>query len=216
MEKIIKKTVIIADGTFPSHEIPLSYLREADYIVCCDGSAENLIYRGMIPDAIVGDMDSLGNELKKRFSDRIYIDNDQETNDLTKAVEWCRRKGYNDLVILGATGKREDHTIGNISLLADYSEYLQILMVTDTGFFIPFRSSCEIDTVPGQQLSIFSINPETVINSGGLQYPLVRRKLGNWWQGTLNEARGNKVILEFNGGPVLVFIEFRPSLSPGL
>ncbi len=52
-------TVIVADGTFPQHEIPLGYLRNAKRIICCDGSARNLILAGMQPDAIVGDMDSL-------------------------------------------------------------------------------------------------------------------------------------------------------------
>jgi thiamine pyrophosphokinase len=208
MEKIIKTTVIIADGAFPSHEIPLGYLREAERIVCCDGSAERLVEAGMIPDAIAGDMDSLPPRLKRRFSDRIHIDTGQETNDLTKAVQWCCSTGYNDIVILGATGKREDHSVGNISLLAEYSAFVRIKMVTDTGIFLPFHESCRLNTFSGQQISVFSIDPATEITSSGLRYPLKRRKLKNWWEGTLNEATGNIVELEFSGGPVLVFQVF--------
>ena len=107
-------TVILADGTFPQHSVPLDYLRKADRIVCCDGSAENAVTAGLTPFAIVGDMDSLSREMKMRFSDRIFQDSEQETNDLTKAVKWCHGEGYNHIVITGATGKREDHTIGNI------------------------------------------------------------------------------------------------------
>lgn len=199
---------IIADGSFPVHEVPLGYLEKADVIVCCDSSAESLLNTGMIPDAIVGDMDSLSDELKERFSDRIYIDDNQETNDLTKAVEWCHASGYDDITILGATGKREDHTIGNISLLAEYSEYVNVKMVTDTGIFLPFRKSSKFKTVPGQQVSIFSISPETKITSAGLRYPLIDRKLKNWWEATLNEAIGDKVEFEIIGGPILVFLNF--------
>ena len=65
-------------------------------------------------------MDSLDPSIAGRFHDRIFRNSDQETNDLTKAVTWCSERGYRDLVILGATGKREDHTMGNISLLAEY------------------------------------------------------------------------------------------------
>ncbi len=50
--------VILADGSFPVHEIPLGYLREADHIICCDGSAESLLNAGLEPEAIVGDLDS--------------------------------------------------------------------------------------------------------------------------------------------------------------
>jgi thiamine pyrophosphokinase len=202
------KAVIVADGNFPVHEVPKGYLEKADVIVCCDGSAESLLDKGMIPDAIVGDMDSLSDVLKVRYSNRIFVDDTQETNDLTKAVEWCHASGYNDITIVGATGKREDHTIGNISLLAEYSEFVNVKMVTDTGIFLPFRTSSKIETVPGQQISIFSVSPETEITSAGLRYPLIRRKLKNWWEATLNEAIGDKVELEINGGPILVFLNF--------
>ncbi len=209
----MSKTVILADGTFPENDIPLGYLREAERIICCDGSAGNLVNAGMIPDAIVGDMDSLSDALKIRFSDRIYINKDQETNDLTKAVNWCHESGFNDIIITGATGKREDHTIGNISLLAEYSKYLKVVMVTDTGIFRPFDKTCKLESFKGQQISVFSIDPETVITSTGLRYPLTRKKLRNWWEATLNEATGDKFELEFTQGSVIVFLTFPP--SPG-
>ena len=134
-------TVIVADGTFPSHEIPLGYLRNAKRIVCCDGSTESLLMYGMLPDAIVGDLDSLNDELISRFADRIFLDENQDTNDLTKAVLWCSEMGYKDIVIVGATGKREDHTIGNISLLTEYVKDMNVIMVTDTGVLRPFLHS---------------------------------------------------------------------------
>jgi len=209
MEKINSKVVVVADGSFPSHPIPLSYIEEADVIVCCDGSTGSLVTAGYLPDAIVGDMDSLDAELAERFADRIHADNDQETNDLTKTVLWCRNCGYNEITIVGATGKREDHTLGNISLLADYSEYIKVRMVTDTGIILPFKKSCKIETFKGQQISIFSINPDTEITSSGLKYSLAGKKLRNWWEATLNEAVGDVVKLEFEGGAVLVFLLFR-------
>jgi thiamine pyrophosphokinase len=202
------KTVIIADGIFPSHDIPLGFLEEADTRVCCDGSTASLVDAGYVPDAIVGDMDSLGADLANRFADRIFIDEEQETNDLTKAVNWCKESGYKDIVIVGATGKREDHTIGNISLLAEYSKFVTIKMVTDTGIFLPFRENCRISSFKGQQISVFSIDTETEITSSGLRYPLINRKLGNWWEATLNEATGDHFELTFKGGPVLVFLQF--------
>jgi thiamine pyrophosphokinase len=208
------KTVVVADGSFPVHEIPLVYLRDADVIVCCDGSAENLVKYGLVPEAIVGDMDSLNEELTVRFADRIYIDESQDTNDLTKAVTWCHNSGYNDIVIVGATGKREDHTVGNISLLAEYSKYVKIRMITDTGIFMPYHESCKISASPGQQVSVFSINPETEITSVGLKYALNKRKLDNWWEATLNEVLGDSFELRFSGGSVLVFLSFAAPLPP--
>ena len=142
------KTIILADGSFPVHEIPLGYLKNAERIVCCDGSAEALLNAGMIPEAIVGDMDTIKKGTAKRFSDRIYRDKDQDINDLTKAVKWCLKRDFRDIVILGATGKREDHTIGNISLLAEYAKDADIIMVTDTGILRPFLESCRVSSFP--------------------------------------------------------------------
>jgi thiamine pyrophosphokinase len=208
------EAVILADGAFPEHKIPLGYLGNAYKIICCDGSAESLVNAGLLPEAIIGDMDSLSKELKNRFADRIYVDDTQETNDLTKAVQWCHHYGYNDIVIVGATGKREDHTIGNISLLAEYSEYVNVRMITDTGMFIPFREPCKVETFPGQQVSIFSIDPSTEITSSGLLYPLNRKILKNWWEATLNEALGEFFELKFNGGPIIVFLKFKDPPTP--
>jgi thiamine pyrophosphokinase len=200
--------VIVADGSFPEHEIPLGYLKNAGKIICCDGSAGNLVSAGYIPDAIVGDLDSLTENLAIRFADRIFLDESQDTNDLTKAVQWCREMNYNEIVIIGATGKREDHTIGNISLLAEYAKTMNVKMVTDTGIFIPFLKSCTVQSFPGQQVSLFSIDPETEITSSGLKYPLNGIKISNWWVATLNEAPGDSFSLEFTNGKVIVYLKY--------
>jgi thiamine pyrophosphokinase len=202
-------TVIIADGIFPTHEIPLGYIRNAERIVCCDGSARNTIEAGFEPASIVGDMDSLDSELLDKYADRIHADINQETNDLTKAVVWCRNNGFRDIAIVGATGKREDHTIGNISLLAEYCTDTNVIMISDTGIFRPFLKSSVINSFPGQQVSVFSIDPETEITSRGLLYPLKGTKLKNWWSGTLNEAAGESFSIEFSRGRIIVYLKFR-------
>jgi thiamine pyrophosphokinase len=210
---LVSATTIVADGTFPGHQIPHGYLKNAARIICCDGSAQNLVLAGYIPDAIVGDMDSLSEDLKVRFADRLFPDENQSTNDLTKAVEWCREMNYNDVVIVGATGKREDHTIGNISLLAEYAVNMNVRMVTDTGIFIPFLKSFNMPTFKGQQISIFSINPETEISSTGLKFPLNKLKIKNWWVATLNEALEDSFSLEFSNGRVIVYLKFADSYA---
>ncbi len=202
------EAVVLADGRFPTHSIPLAYLRKADHIICCDGSAESLIAADMEPEAIVGDLDSLNPLMAERFADRLFRDSDQDTNDLTKAVRWCINKRYKEIVIVGATGKREDHTIGNISLLTEYAREISVSMVTDTGTFTPLLKSSVVKCFPGQQVSIFSINPETEITSAGLKYPLNKRRLNNWWEATLNEAETDAIEFSFRGGPLIVYQKF--------
>lgn len=201
--------VILADGSFPVHQIPLSFLRDAEHVICCDGSAESLFLAGLEPEAIVGDLDSLVPGVAARFADRLFKVTEQDTNDLTKAVRWCIKNGYKEITILGATGKREDHTIANISLLAEYAREIKVVMITDAGTFMPLLKSSTIECYPGQLVSIFSINPETEVTSGGLKYQLQNLKLHNWWRATLNEATGDSFELSFRGGPLIVYLKFR-------
>ena len=202
------KTVILANGMYPSHEIPLKYLKEADLIVCCDGAAEKLVEHGLEPGIITGDLDSLSPMLKKRYHSILVPDPDQEINDLTKAVRWCVAQGIREVTIVGATGIREDHTLGNISLLADYSIMLNATMLTDTGSFRSFDGSVTIPSYPGQQVSLFAIDPSLAVSSTGLRYPLEDLRLHSWWRGTLNEAEGESFTLSFEGGIVIVFVEY--------
>ncbi len=201
-----KPTIILANGCFPKTGLPLGYLDNAEYIVCCDGAVSSLIEYGLEPWAIAGDLDSIPEDLKKKYADRLYYDGDLETNDLTKAVRYCLVKGITDIVILGATGIREDHTLGNISLLADYAESLSVKMVTDYGIFIPVQSGKPVSSWPGQQISLFAIDKNTKISSSGLKYPLDKLELKNWWMGTLNESRADNFILNFDKGRVIAFL----------
>ena len=201
------KTVILANGQYPSHPVPVKCLEEADLIVCCDGAAEKLVAHGLEPGIITGDIDSVSSELKKKYEHILVRDSEQETNDLTKAVRWCMARGIEEVVILGATGIREDHTLGNISLLADYSHKIKATMLTDTGTFRVFDRSVTIDSFPGQQVSLFSIDPGLAVTSAGLRYPLKNLKLASWWRGTLNEAIGDSFTLEFDKGMLIVFME---------
>ncbi|HUW92250.1 MAG TPA: thiamine diphosphokinase [Bacteroidales bacterium] len=202
------KTVILANGSYPSHSVPLKLLEEADLIVCCDGAAEKLTSHGIMPGAIVGDLDSVSPAIKEKYKEVLYPDSDQETNDLTKAVKWCLKRGIKEVTIVGATGLREDHTLANISLMAEYSRDLKVVMYTDTGLFESFDRTATLESYPRQQVSVFSITPETAITSAGLRYPLHGLKLRNWWRGTLNEAADERFSLEFTDGIVIVFRQY--------
>ncbi|MCL2502564.1 MAG: thiamine diphosphokinase, partial [Bacteroidales bacterium] len=197
------------------HPLPLFLLNQAQTIICCAGAAQKLIAHGKEPDYITGDMDSLSSKLFERFRERIVSSSCQETNDLTKAVRLCQQKGYPHIHILGATGRREDHTIANISLLADYAQFLQVEMITDHGIFIPLLRDQEIATLPGMQLSIFSLDPDISLQASGLKYPVDNLHFDSWWKGSLNEAVGHRCSFRFSRGRLLVFMAYGPSGREG-
>ncbi len=191
--------VILADGDYPAGRIAAALLRNARRVVCCDGAALRFTAEGGEPWAIAGDGDSLPAELAGRYAPILRHEAEQDTNDLTKAVRFCLREGERRIVILGATGRREDHTLGNISLLTDYmASGAEVRMVTDYGVFDPMAGEAVFESRTGQQVSLFTPDPQTEVTGEGLKYPLPPR-FRNWWCGTLNEATGAEFSLRIAG-----------------
>ncbi|MDO5309438.1 MAG: thiamine diphosphokinase [Planctomycetia bacterium] len=205
----IPRTVILANGAFPQSAKTLSILATAQRLVCCDGAAQQALEHSYVPDLIVGDLDSLSSELREKYSDRIVCLSEQETNDLNKAFQVCLANGWRKLTILGATGRREDHTLGNIARLVDFAkETPDIQLVTDDGtFFVASCSGGIFITEPRAQVSIFSFDPEQEITSHGLKYPLTAMRLNRWYQATLNETLEQEFSLDFTKDtPILIYI----------
>lgn len=198
--------VILAAGTFPTHPIPLAVLNSAKFVCCCDSAAVEYISRGGKPDAIVGDGDSIPQELKQRYSDIWHQVDEQADNDLTKATRFCAALGHKKIAYVGATGRREDHTLGNISLMARYPhDYgVQPTMFTDNGFFKSAHDHISIATQQGLQVSVFNLSAKR-ISAKGLKWPTYA--FTEWWQGTLNEATGRTVQIECDGD-VVVFVTY--------
>lgn len=204
-ETMETEAVILANGEYPVHPLPLQVLMEAPYVVCCDGGADAYIGKGYVPDIIIGDGDSLSPENRTRYASIIHYNSDQETNDQTKAVHFLLSQNIHRMTIVGATGKREDHTLGNISLLIDYMRAgADVRTLTDYGVFIPCRNTRSFKGHPGQQVSIFNFGASG-LRAEGLVYPL--SDFTNWWQGTLNECTGDTFTI-YASGEYLVFINY--------
>ena len=199
------EAVIVAGGDYPTSEQALQVLHNAPYVVCCDGAADRYIATGHVPDAIVGDGDSISAYNRTKYAARLHIVAEQETNDQTKAVNFLLSKGMRHIAIVGATGRREDHTIGNISLLIEYARAgAQVRSFTDHGVFIPCNSDTTLKCHKGQQVSIFSITAKN-LSAEGLLYPIY--DFSNWWQGTLNECTGEEFTIHAEG-EYLLFVNF--------
>lgn len=204
---------ILCDGDFPGNADVRDRLMSCDVVVCCDGAASSFM-RFRKPEFVVGDMDSLPENLRQELADQVFPVGEQESNDLSKAFRWiCSMlrvgKGRTlpefSITVFGATGKREDHTLGNISLLADFAEYLEqcgargdLSLVTDYGVFAPVLNSCRMTLPKGQPLSIFAFDPSLRIESSGLEYSTDGVRFDMWWKATLNRVSSPEVELRFS------------------
>ena len=191
------QVVIVGNGEFPTTPLTLKILKEATTVILCDGAANSYIKTGRNFDVIIGDGDSVSTEVKQNYASKIIINSDQETNDQTKAINFLYSKGITEISIIGATGKREDHSLGNISLLIDYMQQgINAKIFTDYGVFIPVTGNAKVLVNPKQKVSIFNYNC-TEMSAIGLKYPI--RAFNALWQGTLNEALNNEIIISTNG-----------------
>ena len=200
-------TVILAAGDFPTHPAPLATLEAAAHVVCCDSAASALLAYGRKPDAVVGDMDSLPEALRRRLGDRVVAVAEQDDNDLAKAFRHALSRGWRDIAILGATGRREDHTLANIAWLADFAPLADdVSMITDNGVFRAYLPpAASFRATLGTQVSIFGFDPEDPVSASGLKFPVERLRLARWWTASLNEAVSDTVELHFAKGPLIVF-----------
>ncbi len=204
--------VIICDGKFPKTEYPRYVIRTADFIICCDGALRKFMRNSTaifgeerLPDLVIGDMDTLSPSLQKKYADIIIKEEEQEHNDQTKAVRWALNnlRDIDTIHILGATGGRADHTIGNVSLLMEYTRMFDLgdtalEMISDEGTFFPINDTTEFECGIGRGVSIFTPDNSLRIKSSGLEYPTDDVVFDNWWKATLNVASQDSVRLELS------------------
>lgn len=193
-----RPAVILANGSYPTHEIPLEILKGHGYLCCCDRAGLTALEHGLRPDAIVGDGDSMPLSTQRELADIFHKVDEQEYNDLTKATRFMLAKGFKKIVYLGATGLREDHTIANVSLMATYRKEMGVepIMATDYGWFSVNEGKHVFRAFPGQQVSIFNLGCSK-LSSRGLRwdaYPYATA-----WQGTLNEAVASSFEMDGDG-----------------
>jgi thiamine pyrophosphokinase len=199
--------VILGNGAFPTEPYPLFLLDQAEGVVCCDGAIEKWLEHDASarPLAIVGDLDSVPAQLKEQFASVLVPVTEQEHNDQTKALAWVleNHPEVSEIVFLGATGLREDHTIGNLGLLMDYPRQFnlgerKLSMVSDFGTAFVVTDSSDLHLGEGRRISLFSADNSLRVCSEGLEWPLDEVVFDAWWKATLNRTSAPIVSLHFN------------------
>jgi thiamine pyrophosphokinase len=184
-----EELAILAAGAPPTHPVPLAHLRSADVLVCCDGAYAVARRLGREADSVVGDGDSLSVDDRSRLEGRFVHVSEQDTNDLAKAFRFAVTCRPRRIVILGATGLREDHALGNIFWLFDFVEaFPSTCICTDPGTFEVVASERTFACSPGTAVSVFVPDREARVASKGLAWPLDGVRFTDLHCATLNRA----------------------------
>ena len=199
------RTVILAAGDFPRKGgAAWKILAGAKRVVACDSAAN--AYRRRFrrwPDVIIGDLDSirLPSSAVPVACSLVRVP-EQDTNDLEKAIAYCASRGWKKPVILGATGKREDHSLGNVFRAFTYG----LEIVTDRGRFLPICGRVSLPVRKGAAVSVFAPDPKTRMTSKGLEWPLGGVKFRNLHCATLNRTTATRIVIR-SDRPAFVYLE---------
>ena len=207
MNNINNPILIVANGEFPNHPIPINILKKSKFIIACDGASNKLDSLGYKPNIIIGDLDSINKNLMKKFKQKIIHIKNQEENDLRKVLQFCKINKLLNINIIGATGKREDHTIGNIFSLNSFKD-LNIKLFTNSGCFVNINRSTIFKSFKNQQVSLFTENKDLKIDTEGLKYNFNSSTISSLYSGTLNESIGSYFFIKIINGNLIVYLKY--------
>jgi len=178
-----------------------------ELFIAADGGGNVARQLGLTPDIVIGDLDSY----KQEPGDDIQVikDDDQETNDLEKVLKYLVEQDCGEVVILGATGYRLDHTLKNLSVLKQFNARFDHIEIREKGgrtFLLP--KECELEVAPNTPVSLFPLSGRVEgITTKGLEYPLKDDYLENGIRdGSSNIATENAVSITYKKGDLLIYI----------
>ena len=167
----VKKNVsVILNGQIPTDDTIINQITNSDYIIAVDGSANKLFDLEIIPDVIIGDLDSLQNINNKNIE--LVKTPNQNKTDFRKTLEWCIEKNILDISIFGISGESEDHFLGNYYTLSDFGEKISWKAFTDFSVISPCVGNKKFESFKGQKVSLFCMKGSSTVNSENLEYPL--------------------------------------------
>lgn len=193
-----RRIAIIANGDTPCHPEVLAALAACDACVCCDRlppeGAPKLLQ-------VVGDLDTLVESLPPECV--TDLSDDQETNDLTKGATWARTH-YPEahLDYFAITGKREDHTLANLALVAAMAH--PAVVYTESGRFdVLMAGEHTLAVVKDAPISFLSFVPQR-LTAYGVVWPVESLSLDTLWRATLNRTAASQVKVRCEA-PLLVY-----------
>ena len=208
----MKKCIIIANGKSPSKKVvEYFYKKEFNTIICADGGANSAKKIGIIPNFIIGDLDSISLLTLKYFKDKSTIIQIKRQNDtdVEKCLKFVIKKGFKEAILLGVTGDRLDHTICNLGIVIKFFNKIKIYLTAESSFLNSINNDTIIKSKIGETISIYAFDKNTRITSIGLKYQLNKAALPfGVRESTSNVSISDKVKLKVSGGIIFVIRDF--------
>jgi thiamine pyrophosphokinase len=198
--------LIIANGQSCSYELLTQIMEWCPYVVALDGAYDRLCELNVFADLVIGDMDSLKTTTANKKTQIVQIDS-QENTDLEKAIDYLIGKNYRDINVVWATGKRIDHTINNVVMLAKYPNFKIVLYDDYSKIFLAPKAFSKIYK-KGDLISLIPIPSCGEITTNNLKHSLKNESLQlGKKSGTSNEVSNTGIVkISYKSG-LLAIIE---------
>ena len=195
--------VLIANGKKPKNKKIIEILKNAKNVICVDIGYELASELNITPSVVIGDLDSV--DINKISKDILIIkDEDQNTNDLEKTLNYCLSKNIRNIILVGATGERDDQNLATILVSLEYIEQLNIEILSDLYSINFVNGIREFETEPMKEVSLISMDKENIITTQGLKYNLDKSKLSSATHGISNYSIGENFSISCSS-PLIVF-----------
>ncbi|MDD5304055.1 MAG: thiamine diphosphokinase [Elusimicrobia bacterium] len=195
--------LIILNGDMRDPGSARAAARRADAVICADGGARHAAALRLIPDFIVGDMDSLPKALPKTWKKTLYwCDFDPERSDLDKALDFARSIGAREVRVAGALGGGLDHELVNFAALEESARGLDLTVIDGGTARLLGPGRHRLLLKKGARFSLLAA-PRARLSLAGARFALKNELLRRGSRGLGNRADG-KVVLTVREGRVWV------------
>lgn len=207
----MKKAVIFLNGDKTDISRVKKIIDKNTFIIGCDGGTQHAIDLGLTPHVILGDMDSVSDELKKKLEDKkvklIQFPTKKDNTDAELALMYAIKQGCNEIILTGILGTRIDHMLATIHMLANpkfKNIYLRIIEGNQNMYIV--RKSIKITGKKGDIASLIPLNGNsTGITTKNLAYTLQGETLQGWQTlGISNVMTKNTATISLANGVLLV------------
>ena len=133
----MKKCIILANGKPPKKSIITFYQnRGYNKLICADGGSNSASKMKLVPDLIIGDLDSISAKSLKEFKSvsKIIRLKRQNDTDVEKCLKYGINNNFDEALLVGATGNRLDHTFCNLGIVLKYFPQMKISLIAENSF----------------------------------------------------------------------------------
>jgi thiamine pyrophosphokinase len=202
-----KHALVICNGEPPSKKLALQLARNVDVIVAADGGANTARKLSIRPHIIIGDLDSITQTTRHVYSSSTFIQvTRQDNTDLEKALDFLLKQKIKCATIIAATGKRLDHTLGNLSIIWNYARRIEIEIVGDGFVALPIVKKKTIEAKKGATVSLVPFGACSGITLTGLFYPLMNATMKVGEIGVSNVVTKSPFTVEVKRGKMLMIV----------